>query len=198
VTAATVHEEMAVEKFLAFANVCQRLSATLLEVKELREISDSGTIVGSAKFDRPSALQVNGKFSGASVRKLAQRIKARWVWNPGSGGSAGVADVHAARESATQHGILNDSVTRELIEQVEFSANPLSRQELHLNISSEAHRAVKAAIDVSAVFKNLGPEIGASFDALRKHDYEVVLDLVIDFRPEASRASPGDQAFLDN
>lgn len=189
VTAATVHEEMAVEKFLAFANVCQRLGATLLEVKELRQISDSGTVVGSAKFDQPSALQVHGEFSGESVRKLAQSIKGRWVWNPGSGGSAGVADVRAARESATQRGIINDTVTRELIEQVEFSANPLDRQELQLNISSEAHRAVKAAIDVSTVFKDLGPGIEASFDALRKHDYEVVLELVIDFRPEAGRAS---------
>lgn len=174
IEAAAAYELISLAKFNLFANVCQMLGATRLEVNELREVDDHGTVTGKLDF-KASAADSQGTFTCESSRRLAQSIQGLWIWQ------SGPADVEGAAAYATAEQIHRDPVIASLIQQRRFAANALTEHMLQLNISSEAQRAVQAALEVKSVLGRFGPAFESTFESLRKHSEQLVLRVRVVF-----------------
>jgi len=179
IDAAAAYELISVAKFNLFANVCQMLGATRLEVNEMREVDDHGTVKGSVDL-RVSVGHGSGTLSRDSSRKVAGSIKGLWVWKSGSG----AGDAERAAAYATAEHISGDPVIAGLIQQCRFAGNALSEHVLELNISSEAQRAVQGAMKIESVLgRNFGPAFDATFSSLSKHTEQLVLQVRVVFTP---------------
>jgi hypothetical protein len=179
--AAAAYETISLAKFNLFANVCQILGATRLEVKELREVSHSGIITGKVAF-KASAADGNGSLSSESSKRLAQSIQGLWVWQSGKGNAA-QADAYVRAEH-----IAGDPVIAGLIQQRRYASNALKQHVLKLNITSEAQRAIQAALEVNSVLGRFGPAFKSTFDSLRKHNEQLVLDVNVEFASRRNEA----------
>ena len=188
VEAAAAYELMSIAKFNAFASVCQMLSASLLRVDELRELASDGTVKGSADLKGATG-KAGGTLNSDFSRRLAQRIKAEWAWEHDEPYNVGGGDPEAAAEFAAAQGISGDPVVAALIRQRRNQDNKLAYHSLELNISSEARRAIQGTLDVESIFRRLAPTFSATFDVLRKQSNDVVLRVLVDFRPPAAELS---------
>jgi hypothetical protein len=176
VDAAAAYEVISLAKFNHFANVCQMLGATRLEVKELRELSDDGKVEASVGF-RASAAEGTGTLRKEASRRLAQSIQGLWVWQS----AAGDADRAAAYVRAER--VSGDPVISGLIQQRRFTGNPLEEHVLELNISSEAQRVVQGTQEIKTALRRLGPAFDSTFESLRRHGQQLVLRIRVVFAP---------------
>jgi hypothetical protein len=176
IDAAAAYEIISLAKFNTFANVCQMLGATRLEVKEIHEENDRGKIRGRSTF-RGNAATGSSTLKSASSRRVAQTIRGSWVWQSGS------ADVERAAAYATAEHLSGDPVITGLIQQRRFADNALTEHELKLNISSEAQRAVQATLEVKSVLGPLGPAFKSTFESLQKHSEQLILRVRVVFPP---------------
>jgi len=177
IDAAAAYELISVAKFNLFAHVCQMLGATRLEVTELREVDDHGTVKGSVDL-RTSVAKGSSTLSTDSSRKVAGSIRAVWVWQSGPG------DAERAAAYALAEHISGDPVVAGLIQQRRFTGNALSEHVLELNISSEAQRAIQGALKIeSALGRRFGPGFDGTFISLRKHTEQLALQVRVVFTP---------------
>ena len=177
IDAAAAYEVISLAKFNLFANVCQMLGATRLEVSELRVVDDKGRVTASVDL-RTSAAAGAGTLSSESVRKVAGSIRGLWVWQSGTG------DAERASAYATAEHISGDPVIAGLIQQCRFTGNALSEHVLELDISSEAQRAVHGALQIESVLgQRFGPAFKSTLDSLREHKEQLVLRVRVVFTP---------------
>lgn len=172
--AAMAYEHISLSKFNIFANVCQMLGASRLEVLEIREVADTGRVQASIDF-RADVLRGDGSLESDSLRRLAQAIRGEWVWKSG-GGNVGAAEVYATRE-----GILTDPVISNLIHQRAFAASPLTEHTLELDISSEARREILSTLKMESVLRKLGPSFEATLTTLRTQSQRIWLRVRVVF-----------------
>lgn len=170
IDAAAAYEVISLAKFNLFANVCQMLGATRLEVEEIREVNADGKVKGRATF-RTSATKGSGRLKSESSRRVAQSIQGLWVWQSGS------ADVERAAAYATAKHLDNDPVITGLIQQRRFTGNALTEHKLTLNITSEAQRIIRATLNVKSVLGPLGPAFKGTFESLQKHSVQLELKI---------------------
>jgi hypothetical protein len=173
VAAAEAYEQMSVEKFVAFAEVCQLLGARRLELEELSENRGDLGVSASVKFNGKVA-RVDGDGEYQAVQRVAQRISGVWKWKPRR------ADSAAARRRAQDLGIDGDTVVRGLIEQRALSRS-LQEHRLVLDISADAQREIRAAADMATALGRLGPKFSASGEFLKKQSDRLSLALTVQF-----------------
>lgn len=179
VDAAAAYELISLAKFNLFANVCQMLGATRLEVEEIHEESSRGRVKGRAAF-RGHSVRGNGSLKSTSARQVAQAIQGLWVWQSGS------PDAESAAAYAAAQRISSDPVIAGLIQQRRFTGNALTEHRLKLNITSEAQRAVQTALEVKSVLGPLGPAFKGTFESLQKHKEQLVLQVLVIFPSPAT------------
>ena len=175
--AAAAYELISLAKFNLFAHVCQILGASRLEVNEVREVDDHGEVKGSMKL-KGSAAKGSGTLRTDTSKKVAGSINATWVWQ------SGVGDAERAHAYAVAEHIIGDPVIAGLIQQRRFSGNELSEHTLELNITSEAQRAIKGALEIKSVLGGrFGPAFNATFSSLSEHTEQLILSLQVVFTP---------------
>jgi hypothetical protein len=175
---AVAYERLSVANFNLVAEICQLLGASRLEVKEIRELTDSGKVTASVRFQGGATTGGSGSLGSEWLNRLAQSIQGRWVW-----GSGGQADIAAAEAHAGKYGLDGDPVVSGLIRQRGYAANALAEHVLELDISSEAQRQVQAALKVESLLKKLGPSFDGTFDHLRKQSHQLRLRVQVTFGP---------------
>ena len=174
VEATVAYEELSLQKFNLVASVCQRLGATRLEVTEIQELAEDGRQTGAARL---SVLAGRGSvsFSNDTTGKLARRLEARWKW-PG-----GPVDDAGAVELTSRTGLSADQIVMGLIDQRRYQGNRLSEHRLELDLTAEARREVKAAVEVQSFAGKLGPSFAADLTLLKKQSSTIRLVLDVGF-----------------
>lgn len=174
VEATEAYEELSLQKFLLFADVCQRLGATGLEVTQIREAAQDGRQSGQANLSLVTS-KWTGSFSNDTTDKMAGRLQAHWTW-PGS-----PPDIEAAVALAEESGLTADRILMGWIGQRAYPANPLSENHLELDLSTEALREVQAAAEVQLLALKLGPSFKADLTVMKKQTSSVRLVLTVRF-----------------
>lgn len=174
VDAVEAYEVVSLEKSADFAHVCQLLGATSLKVEEIRELSADGKVSAALKFN--AKIAVGGTdFTRESSKLVAQHINATWTWH------SGTSNLQDAEKYALDKGLMADSTVRGLIQQRNYTANPLRSHTLELEISSEARRIIAATLQAETVIKSYGPGFDAAFAALRQQTDRLVLSVAVTF-----------------
>lgn len=142
------YEALSVAKFNLFAEVCQRLGASCLEVTEIRQVDSDGRATATVAL-HGGALKGSAGTGGTWLNHMAQSVRGRWEWR-GHG-----ANVRAAEEFARRRGILADPMVAMLVSQRGYQENNLGSHRLELDISSEARRTVLAAASLMPSLQKL-------------------------------------------
>ncbi|WJK41301.1 hypothetical protein O7608_02345 [Solwaraspora sp. WMMA2056] len=175
VDAAAAYERISVAKFTVFANVCQRLGATRLEIKEIREVTDQGEVSASVTFQAGAAAG-NTSAGSTSLRRVAQSLHASWVWESGPG------DADAATAYATEQGIQDDPAVGDLIRQRGYEQNRIREHQLELDITAEARNEIQGALNLESVLRKLGPSFDGEFKSMKAASQQLSLRVQVEFR----------------
>jgi hypothetical protein len=184
VDATAVHEKLSLAKFNAFANVCQMLGATRLEVEELREVTEDGSVSSRVDF-HVGKMQSQLTAGSEWFRRLAQSIKGQWTWRSGR------CDTDLAARYAEQLGLLADPVISGLIQQRQFTGNALTEQLVELDVSSDAQREIRATLGMEASLLRLAPAFEATFASLRHQSHHLGLRVRVAFDSQGPDCESG-------
>ncbi len=185
VEAARVYEDTAVEKALAFLEVCRELGAREVKYETDRESTRTGRATGQADLRAgfgPLGAEVTGSGVSAAAERIKQRITAeanyeprRRIW-PFSGNVA-----ERAQAKAKECGIATDTVVESLMRQARGGGRLSGSLRLTLDISTEAVRVLGGALQLSAGWKILGGSVNIDVDSLRVQSQRHVLAVEIVF-----------------
>jgi hypothetical protein len=178
IEAATAYERLSVEKFNLFALICQLLGAYRLEVREIREVTESGNVTGTVAFSGAVA-RGSGSLASDTLNRLAQSIQGTWNW------AGGRPDADAAERLAEEFRLSADPMINGLMRQRRYAGNTLTEHQLELDISSEAQREIQAALKVESIARKLGPSFEATFRHLRHQTQNLRLSVRVVFGADA-------------
>ncbi|MDI2125777.1 hypothetical protein [Yinghuangia seranimata] len=168
------YEAISLAKFREFARICQLLGARSLEVEELREYAATGQRVAVA-YLRAGIADVSGAGGSANFQRIAQRFHSVWEYQ------TGVRDQEQAEQVAARSGLRADPMIGGLLDGRRYTANPLTRHEVLLDISSEAQKEITFALGLETLLIGVDAGFGGKFDQLRGQSQQMQLKVQVDF-----------------
>lgn len=167
--AATAPERFALDKYIIFSELCQRLGAKAVVVNHVKVERQQDTLSTKVSGERPI-----GSIEGNIDRELTRKFSEQMTMTLKFSGSS--ADIAGAQQLLQSRNLTRDSCMSSLIEMRKEGPNQLMSRKLVINLSSETKKNLSIAARITVPgFVSLG--IDYKTTSSRQLDYVVTLDV---------------------